>query len=239
MTQLLYLEDTYLLECSAILEMVSGDDRGTYCILNQTIFYPQGGGQASDIGIIQIGNIEISVTFVSYVDGKARHYGEFESLKGKIGETITLKVNRQNRITNARSHTAGHLIQCVIEEIDPGLRAVKGFHFPVGSHVEFEGDATLGNHELSEKANQKIAELIADNVNTDTMMMTKKEILKACPDLPYALPEDKPLRVMAIGDYSPVPCGGTHIKSLKELGKVEITKMKKKKDRTKVSYTIT
>lgn len=239
MTQLLYLEDTYLLESSATLENVSSDDQGTYCIFNQTIFYPQGGGQASDIGLIQIGNDEMPVTFVGYVDGKVRHYGEFESLKEKVGETITLKVNQQNRMTNAKSHTAGHLIQCAIEEIDPGLKAVKGFHFPVGSHVEFEGNTTLENHERNEKANQKILEMIAENVQTNTTMMTKEEIIKACPDLPYALPEGKPLRVMSIGNYSPIPCGGTHIKSLSELGKVEITKTKNKKDRIKISYTVT
>lgn len=238
MTDLLYLEDTYLFEGLSTLEEVNTDDKGTYCILNKTVFYPQGGGQASDTGFIKLGDNAAHVSFVSYVDGKVRHYGEFDSFKDSIGATVNMEVDQRNRLVNAKSHTAGHLIQVVIEDIDPGLKAVKGFHFPVGSHVEFAGITKFDNVERKEIANEKLEELIAENIETNTSMMTKDEIMQACPDLPYALPEGKPLRVMAIGNNSPVPCGGTHIKSLSELGKVEITKMKKKKDRIKVSYSV-
>jgi Ser-tRNA(Ala) deacylase AlaX len=55
--------------------------------------------------------------------------------------------------------------------------------------------------------------------------------------MPYRVPAYKPLRVVQIEGYSPVPCGGTHLRALDELGAVRVRKIKLKGSSTQVGYT--
>ena len=62
-TVLAYLEDTYKFTDKAHFEYVANDERGYYCVLDSTIFYPQGGGQPSDIGSIEVKGVSASNHF--------------------------------------------------------------------------------------------------------------------------------------------------------------------------------
>lgn len=239
MTKLVYLGDTYLYEHDANVSHFGVDEKGSYCVLNETIFYPQGGGQASDQGTLSVNGNASLITFVGYIDGEVRHYGDFSTILGSEGKSVHLKIDKERRILNSKAHTAGHLIQCVVEEINNKLKAVKGYHFPDGSYVEFIGDSDIDPETQLEKINENLKKMIGDATPNRISMVSREELLKLCPDLPYEIPENKPTRVMAIGNFVPVPCGGTHLASMGELGSVTVTKIKKKKDRTKVSYSFT
>ena len=52
MSNLKYLENTYLFECTSVIKQIENDEKGTYVVLDSTIFYPQGGGQPTDYGTI-------------------------------------------------------------------------------------------------------------------------------------------------------------------------------------------
>ena len=238
MTKLLYLEDSYLLQADATLLSTGEDEKGAYFVLDQTVFYPQGGGQATDIGVIGCDGVEVHVTFVGYVDGEVRHYGEVAALEAQVGKQVSLKVDEACRMTNAKSHTAGHLLQCAVELVESGLKAVKGFHFPQGSYVEFLGQSDLENVQLIEMANSGLADLIGKGLKSSAQMLDRTELLDVCPDLPYEVPEDKPTRVVTIDGYGAVPCGGTHLANMAELGRVVVTKVKRKKDRYRFSYSV-
>jgi len=189
MTELVYLENTYLFGHNANVQGFGSDERGQYCLLDKTIFYPQGGGQPSDTGTITIGDNTIQVVFAGYIDGKVRHYGDFDAVTDAIDQQAKLSVNSSRRLINAKAHTAGHLIQCVIEEIDHSLKAVKGYHFPDGSYVEFSGTSTMEAQERIEKANIKLKEIVDQKVDNSTRLVSKDELAKLCPDLPYDVPE--------------------------------------------------
>lgn len=237
MTKLIYLDNTYCYEHDADISHFGADEKGSYCVLNETIFYPQGGGQASDIGTISVGDNVSHVTFVGYVDGEVRHYGDFSSISGSEGQQVHQNIDISRRMLNAKAHTAGHLIQCVVEKLNNQLKAVKGYHFPDGSYVEFIGDSDIDPESQLGLINSNLIKMIADATPNKISMVSREELLRLCPDLPYEIPENKPTRVMAIGNYSPVPCGGTHLASMGEFNSVTVTKIKKKKDRTKVSYS--
>ncbi|MBD2470721.1 MULTISPECIES: alanine--tRNA ligase-related protein [unclassified Nostoc] len=236
-TVLAYLEDTYKFTDQAHVEYIGNDERGNYCVLDSTIFYPQGGGQPSDVGTIETKGIQISITFVGFVDGDVRHYGDFSSISLEKGETVTLYVDEARRIQNAKAHTSGHLMYTIVESLDKNLVAVKGYHFPDGSYVEFQGNPAFENTEtFIAEVNTKISEALNKATSIEAALITPEELAARWFNIPSNLPPGKPLRVVTIDNLHPTPCGGTHLKSLTELKSVVVTKAKRQKGNLKISY---
>ena len=73
-TELVYLKNTYEFETTAKLLKFDKDEKGTYLILDRTLFYPQGGGQPSDLGQILVKHLKFNITFVSFNNGLVHHY---------------------------------------------------------------------------------------------------------------------------------------------------------------------
>ncbi|MEM9219858.1 MAG: alanine--tRNA ligase-related protein [Cyanobacteria bacterium P01_F01_bin.150] len=236
-TNLIYLEDTYKFSGQSSIKDVSSDERGQYCILSETVFYPQGGGQPSDTGTIDVGNSHIPISSVKFVDGEVRHYGNFSGVNLNVEDMVLMSVNSDERIRNAKAHTAGHLMYGFVEEMDNDLIAFKGYHFPKGSYVEFKGTPSFVDKEIFiAEINEKMKEAISLDLCIEADIVTPEELTSRWSNIPYQLPEGKPLRVVTISGLHPTPCGGTHLKSLGELKNVEITKIKVRKGNTKISY---
>ena len=237
-TVLAYFEDTYKFTDKAHVEYVANDERGYYCVFDSTIFYPQGGGQPSDIGTIEAKGVQLPITFVSFVDGDVRHYGDVSSVSLEKGEEVTLYVDEAHRMQNAKAHTAGHLMYSIVESLDKNLIAVKGYHFPDGSYVEFQGSPSFENTEtFIAEVNTKISEALNDATSSvEASLITPEELAVRWSNIPNKLPPGKPLRVVTIENLHPTPCGGTHLKSLNELKRVVVTKAKRQKGNLKLSY---
>jgi len=234
-TELKYLDNTYLLEDTSRVLDIQEDENGKYCVLDSTIFYPQGGGQATDIGKISIGSANIGIHFVAFINGVVRHYGEFNDVS-IIGEEAISYVDEETRMLNAKSHTAGHLVSSVVEGMD-NLIGVKGYHFLNGSYIEFEGTKPEDIENFIIKANETLKSEVQSNTDISTKIVTKEELYTLCKNVPEFLPTDKPIRIMTFQNFEPIPCGGTHLNTLKDLENVTITKIKSKKGRVKASYT--
>ncbi len=236
-TVLAYLEDTYKFTDNAHIEYVANDERGSYCVLDSTVFYPQGGGQPSDIGTIEAKGVQLPIGFVSFVDGDVRHYGDFSSVSLEKGEEVNLYVDEAHRMQNAKAHTAGHLMYTIIESLDKNLIAVKGYHFPDGSYVEFKGSPLFENTEIFiAEVNTKISQALNEATSVEVSLITPEKLAVRWSNIPNNLPPGKPLRVVTIDNFHPTPCGGTHLKSLNELKSVIVTKVKRQKGNLKISY---
>lgn len=237
MTKLLYLDETYRFEASAEVTSIARDQRGGYLILDQTIFYPQGGGQPADKGYVKIDGVEIPVTFVGFQDGDVRHYVPDVFIKdGLLGAQALLAVNLLNRMDNARRHTGGHLISHVLETLDARLAPIKGYHFADGAYVEFVNDRNVDVASLTDRANAQLAEDVAVSYDVAATLSDFATILQLRPQLAPFVPKDKPSRVVTIGSYRGLPCGGTHVANLAQLGSIKITKTKKQEANARVSY---
>ena len=103
MTKLLYHEDSYLNEFQAIVTGVT--DSGV--VLDQTAFYPGGGGQPNDVGIIRTGGLEYNVSKVSKKDGAIVH--EVQGSPLLVGDTITGVLDWDRRHKLMRTHTSLHI----------------------------------------------------------------------------------------------------------------------------------
>ncbi len=231
-TKLKYFEDTYLFQSQAtvldIIEDGNFPDK-QILILDQTIFYPQGGGQPSDTGIIESkdGNFVFKVEKVAFnSNGQVYHIGEFIKNKFKIGESVKLKIDKEKRVLNAKNHTAGHLIDWTVESLNLNLKAKKGFHFPQGSYVEYQGELSEDKEELAKKIEKRANQIISENPKIEFVFENNKH------------ESGKPMRIMKIEGYQNCPCGGTHVKEAKEIGILTIRKIKAKKGNIKISYQV-
>lgn len=239
-TNLKYLNDTYADTDEAVALRVGRDDRGSYIVLDQTIFYPQGGGQPADTGFIQSGQTVMNISFVGFSDGEVLHYVTeeppgFDALVGRLCE---LRVDQSRRFEHAKLHTSGHLIAGIIDTQRGSMRAVKGFHFSEGPYVEFEGKPEGDADALLASLQARIDTLIGENARVITSMVTYEELQQHCWNIPSQLPQDKPLRIVTIDSLDSVPCGGTHVESLAELECLSVVKIKNKKGYTKISYRV-
>ena len=233
-TQKKYLEDRNAFSGDAKLISTGRDDRGAYVLLDKTWFYPQGGGQPSDKGVLKWTNGNVDVTTVRAVNDEVRHYvsGQMDIAEG---QDINLKVDSSLRFLHSKCHSAGHLIHHIVEELFPKLKAVKGHHFLGEAYVEFKGmisepeEAMLKIQEVLE---QKLAQYLV----VKSHLISTAELKEISQNLPYELPNQKEMYVCQIGAYIPNPCGGTHVNNVKDLGEIKIVRVKSKKGRTKVSY---
>ncbi len=240
-TYLACLDDTYKFEDSAeIKEIINTEDVRLAIVLDRTIFYPQGGGQPADTGIIQSSKAKFLVTDVRLVDGRAMHYGNFLEGNFASGDSVKLAILKERRMLNARLHSAGHLIDIAINKLGLVLKPGKGYHFPDSPYVEYEGDlGTFSKDHLLAQIQNQVQKLIAENqiVKTAIADANTAEQL-CCSPLPEYIDQSKPVRVVTIGDSPGCPCGGTHVKELKDINELKITKIRTKAERIKVSYVV-
>ncbi len=240
-TKLLYLNDSYLFEETAtLLAIQETEDGRKSLILDQTIFYPQGGGQPCDQGEISNEAASFKVQDVRYIDGNAHHIGDFTGNAFTEGEEVLLAINPERRKLNTRIHSTGHLLDVAMFNLGYTFPPTKGYHFPDSPYVEYDGIIEPENRpEAKEKLNAEVKRLISEGEEVKTVVVDSKDALKEyCEFIPDYLPEGKPIRVVIIARGFGCPCGGTQVKNVSELGAVNIHKIKVKNGKTRVSYKL-
>ncbi|MEK7059614.1 MAG: alanine--tRNA ligase-related protein [Patescibacteria group bacterium] len=240
-TKLLYIEDFDIVSCEAkVLGVSKTEDERTDIILDQTCFYPRGGGQDWDTGSISSDNGNFSVEEVRLDhEGVVHHIGSFGDGEFGIGEPANCEVDIKTRETNTRLHSAGHLLDMAVQELASDWIPGRGAHYPHMSFVEYEvPSGTETDEALKERLQQKVSELTQSDYQNKLLFMSKDEMAKYCRHVPDNLPSNKPLRIVLYADDFGIPCGGTHVKSTQEVGQINITKVKIKKGLAKVSYAV-
>jgi len=245
-TEALYQTDTYLFTASATvlgIQPLDGD-QGWAVMLDSTCFHPQGGGQPADTGTITNidGGEPFAVKMVKKdLTGVVAHQGSAAPSFG-VGAKVKLSVEGESRVKNARVHSAGHLIDVAMTSCGVGLKPTKGYHFTPGAYVEYDGKLDAAERDaLVPRLQASMDELIAKAVPTVLQTVDAQKLDTVCP--PNALPADRNLwgsgwvRVVCVGGLG-CPCGGTHVRDTKELGRVKVEGIKVKGKVTRVSYTV-
>ena len=98
-------------DSATLLSVTQHHNNQQAVVVDQTIFYPQGGGQPYDKDLIKKGNNIFVVEEVRFKDGTAYHIGFFQKGSFDMGRSVMLHVNKTQRIFNSRNHTASHLIE--------------------------------------------------------------------------------------------------------------------------------
>lgn len=233
-TTLLYMDDFDVTECIAKIEKMelTEDDR-TAIILDQTCFYPRGGGQDWDTGTIKgtSGAFNVEEVRLNKV-GVVWHIGDGDM---RVGDEVTCSVSKSRRSINTRLHSGGHSIDMAVCALYPQWIPQKGAHYPHMSFVEY--GAGVADEAALATIQQFVNTLLLEGTTNTLCFVNKAELAKLCRHIPENIPENKPTRVVMYGDFG-VPCGGTHVKNLKDIGKIVVTKVETKKGITKVGYCI-
>lgn len=224
-TELIYMKKMQDLTCAAIVVDIKNERDKVSIILDQTVFYQQGGGQPFDNGVIENGNTTFKVNEVRFMDGQVYHIGTYEKGAFSVDCEVICLVDKDRRILNTRLHSAGHLLDMSLKEIKRVWKPLKGYHFPQGAYVEYLAENILLDDNLKIELENKCNEIINRNIETGIKFEENK------------LVNDKPARVVYYDDFG-VACGGTHCKNLNEIGKMKIRKIKKDKDNIRISYEV-
>lgn len=238
-TRLLYLEDFVLLHSEANVIDITEEDGRTTVILDQTIFYPQGGGQPYDQGVIESASATFLVEEVRFANGNVKHMGAFEKGLFAVGDMVQCSVDADRRMLNARIHSAGHLVDKAIDELKLNWTPGKGYHFPNGPYDEYVGSLEGQDKEKIKSDIEGLCnQYVRKGGKTEVVFMTKEEMLKSCRYTPDFPEEKGELARIVIHDGFYMPCGGTPVADVSEIGAMTIRKIKQEGDRIRVGYDV-
>ena len=237
-TKLLYLEDMNKLNSPAqVVELLTENAREVI-VLDQTIFYPQGGGQPFDQGVIENNGNKFLVEEVRFIDGIVKHIGQYENGRFVVGDNVVCEVNEPRRNLHSRLHSAGHVVDMAVLALGLNWIPGKGYHFPDGPYIEYAGNLDGTDKDLlKNQIETECQKLIVENRPTSLKFMPKEEMAAVCPHVPEFLPAGKPGRVVFYGSFG-VPCGGTHVKQLGDIIKITIRKIKMDGTNIRVAYDV-
>lgn len=237
-TQLLYWQNSYATSFAAeVLRFEPDKKRRAYVVLDQTAFHPKSGGQPSDEGKIFGRSGELAVKKVMSVRGVIVHWGKMmlgERLEGRVQGELDWNWRR----LLMRKHTAGHLLDHCIELVKETRVQTTGSWLGEPCWVGYTGDPLTEEQvkRVEAIANQQILE----GKVVETEKISKEELMKRAADAPNIarLPDDIELRIVVIEGQGPIPCGGTHVRNISEIGKVEIMNIETEDKGYKVYYEV-
>jgi len=211
-TKCIYLDDSYEKTYSARVLEIKTNKELTSVVLDQTVFYPVGGGQPSDHGVIQGKKGKLVVEQVIIRGEAIEHIGKLEG-KLKLKEIVNCTLDWERRYHNMRVHSAGHVLHEAVKHLFPELTPIEGEHGR-RSYLRYSGNLDeISQNLILNKAN----DLVNENLPILTEFVTLDELKKRSPWIPEHLPTNKPLRIMWIGNFPPIPDGGTQVKNTSEI----------------------
>ena len=204
---------TVLTTETELTEALTDGDTGTI-IVDQTPFYATMGGQEADKGIIVTDTAEFVVKdTIKLLGGKIGHVGQVTKGMFKVGDTVTLKVDEENRNATAKNHSATHLLQ-------------KALRIVLGSHVEQAGSLVNADHlrfdfthfqaltsEELKQIEEIVNEKIAEQLPVETKIMSIEEAKKTGAMALFGEKYGDSVRVVNMSEFSKEFCGGTHVKN--------------------------
>lgn len=239
-TDMIFWRDSYIRSFKASAVKVGREKRRVYVVLDRTSFHPRMGGQPSDRGFLYSEDFKIEVRRAIYISGVVVHcgrmvYGE----PPQENTTVYGEIDWGRRYKVMRRHTAGHLLDYCFSRV---------LGRPVRTLEVWMGDPCYTVYDGAEPKSSEVAEaleeasrLIAEDRRVDVLMLRWDEIVSKYPEAPniYRVPRGLEVyRVVVIDGCNAIPCSGTHVKSLSELGCVSVDRVEDCREGFKVYYDV-
>jgi misacylated tRNA(Ala) deacylase len=222
-TDLLYLRDAYLRSCDAVVTAVDGEGRRVST--DRTVFYPTGGGQPHDTGILA----GLPVENVRKEGDDVWHTLGGEGLLPEVGAAVRGEVDWARRHALMRTHTALHIL-CGVIWNEWGVAVTGGNMEPLSARMDFEFDPLppgFGST-VEERVNQEIAagRPIEVGFLPRGVAVADADLIRTKVSL---IPDSvKEIRVVDIVGLDKQADGGTHVRTTAEVGRVKVVKTESK-----------
>ena len=221
----LYYEDRYLKEFEAKVLAV----KGKYLILDKTAFYPIGGGQEYDTGVIFHNENEYKVVSVKKVKNAIVHELDRDPKGIKVGDLVKGVIDWDRRYALMRHHTATHIINGAARRVlGPHVWQVGADKSPERARLDISHYRNLSANEIK-KIERLANKIVFENRPVITEVLDRTSAERKYGITIYqggAIPE-KMLRIVNIKDWDVEACGGTHLNSTGEVGLIKIINVKK------------
>jgi len=226
-TQLLYYKDAYLKEFDAKILKIQETNEEHHIVLDQTAFYPLGGGQPPDTGIIKGEKGEAKITGAKMINGRVIHIAEEVTGEIKEGDRINGVIDWERRYALMLNHTAAHLMAealrkatgIPVEVVGSGIDVDK-----VRLDLAYEGSLGPLLPKIERIANDIVKEsrqVVAKAMKREEAQEYVERFHESLKTLP---PQVQEVRVVEIENLHACACGGTHLKNTGEIGLIKILK---------------
>jgi misacylated tRNA(Ala) deacylase len=227
MTELLYQKDSYLKEFNAVVQEI--DDEKYAISLDQTAFYPGGGGQPNDLGTLTFDNETIEVIGMKKSGDDVWHFIDQHITLPQPGTPITGKLNWERRYQLMRTHSAMHVL-CGVVFRDYGALVTGGNMDPLEGRMDFEFET------MTKDLVQVIENAVNEEIEKDhpvKVQILPREVAFQIPDLirtkinllPPGINEIRTIEIVGLDLQAD---GGTHVHSTREIGRARIVDYKSK-----------
>lgn len=238
-TDLLFYKDFNQKEFEAeVIDVVKKDNRLTL-VFNQTAFYPEGGGQPSDIGKISYDGIDYEIDYAEKINNVVLHHVVLDNndfsediLNDLIGKKISGEIDWDRRISLARHHTATHLIVAAAKEVLGNhiwqAGAQKGIN---RSRIDLSHYKRISQEEIYE-IEKKANEFVMENIPLDIQFHSRDEAEKLYGFRLYqgGIVPGKSIRVVKVPGVDVQACAGTHVLRTGDIGPIKINKTERVQD---------
>lgn len=224
-TTKLYWQKPYDTQFSARVAEVWQDDEHVYAVLDSTLFYPEGGGQPSDLGIIQLPQgMRFCVDHVFEQDGRIVHVLSPDQVTAagvlKPGQVVHGQIDWDRRFDFMQQHTGQHILSRAFELVCNA--STVGFHLG-DDYVSID----LGVESVDDNQITQTEDLANQMVFSNLPVESREYASGRLPDhIRRRIPAGSDLvRVVYVGDFDACACGGTHVKATGEIGIIKINRL--------------
>lgn len=221
MTQELFRDDAYLRSTSARVTALI-DDNGV--VLDRTVFYPVGGGQPGDTGVLVLSDgSALRVADTRKCGDEIVHLLDEPPAALPIGEAVEARIDWERRYAHMRMHTGLHLLGAILK-----FPVTGGSISAARSRLDFDMQETVDKPAVERALNE-----LVDSDHTVRTRWISDEELAAQPELVRTMSVSPPrgagrVRLLDIEGVDLQPCGGTHVRSTAEVGRLRLGKVQKK-----------
>ncbi len=206
-------------------EEVEAAGRGTrvQVLLDTTPFYPEGGGQVGDSGVLKGPSGEVLVEDTRREQSLIVHHGYVREGIIRKDDVVLAQVDEGRRAATARNHTATHLLhQALREVLGPHVQQMGSLVEPERLRFDFSHFAPLTKEELRRVEDLVNQQILAD-LPVRTVEVTLEEALARGALALFGEKYGEKVRLVEIGDFSRELCGGTHVRHTSAVGFFQVT----------------